>query len=121
MRLRRSHLDLSALDAHLERGLRRGRRPLHNRSVEAEGTAVAGTDDCVVFQLALVQRAAAVRATVDEPVETPFFAHQQHSDTVSLCASQPSFLELILAEDRSPLVWRVLLPRLGLSASPRDG
>jgi hypothetical protein len=60
LRLRRSHLDLSALDAHLERRLRRGRRPLHNRSVEAEGTAVAGTDDRVVFQLALVQRAAAV-------------------------------------------------------------
>src|SRR5215469_9220111 len=87
LRLRCFHFNLSAFDAHLECWLRRGRRPLHNRSVEAEGTAVAGTDDRVVFQLALMQRAAAVRAAVDEPEEAPVLAHQQHGDTVGLYAS----------------------------------
>ena len=64
---------------------------------------MAGTDDRVTFQLALVQRTATVRAAVDEPVEAPFFAHQQHGDTVRLCARQRSSLEPILAEDRGPL------------------
>ena len=82
---------------------------------------MAGADDRIVFQLALVQRAAAVRATVDEPIEAPFFAHQQHGGTVGLCAGQLSFLKLIFAEDRGPLFRRVLERRLVHADSPGEG
>src|SRR4051794_14307462 len=77
--------DLEALvaDAHLERGLRRGRRSLSHAAVAAgETRAVTAADDLVALERAFAERAAAVRTAVVDGVELLAVAQQQHRRVV---------------------------------------
>jgi hypothetical protein len=52
---RGSDLDLAVVEADSKRRLRSCRGPLHDASVEAKGTPVAGTGDAVVVQRPLMR------------------------------------------------------------------
>src|SRR6266511_1984948 len=103
-------LHLSLADAGQVGGLRRGRRAVQDRPVlEAEGAPVAGAHDPVLArEVALVQRAAAVRAPVGERVDGRAAPEQQHLDRADHRGRGLVLAQLLGSDRRLPVGRRLL-------------
>src|SRR6266511_1932776 len=103
-------LHLSLADAGQVGGLRRGRRAVQDRPVlEAEGAPVAGAHDPVLArEVALVQRAAAVRAPVGERVDGRAAPEQQHLDRADHRGRGLVLAQLLGGDRRLPVGRRLL-------------